>query len=114
MQNRFTRREIVRGALIAGAVVPTLDLIGGATLAAAENPSPLDPNEPTAVTLGFINDTSKVDAAANPTHSANQNCANCEQFLGKKGELRGGCVLFPGRTVPAIGWCKVWRKSTKV
>ena len=61
MQNGFIRREIVRGALIAGAVVPTLDLIGGATLAAAGNPS--------------------------PSHSANQNCANCEQFLGKKGDL---------------------------
>jgi high potential iron-sulfur protein len=114
MQSRFTRRTVVKGALVAGAVVSTLDLIGNAVSAAAAGPPPLDPSEPAAVTLGFINDTSKVDAAANPTHTANQTCGNCEQFVGNQGAPRGGCVLFPGRSVPAIGWCKVWRKTTKV
>jgi High potential iron-sulfur protein len=113
MQHRFTRRAFVGGALAAGAVVPLLESVGNPASAASAAPPPLDPAEPNAVTLGFINDTAKVDAVANPMHAANQNCANCEQFLGKRGDARGGCVLFPGKSVPAIGWCKVWRKTTK-
>jgi cytochrome c553 len=30
--------------------------------------------------------------------------------LSSPGDARGGCVLFPGKSVPAAGWCKVWRK----
>ena len=114
MQVKVTRRAVVKGALIAGAIVPTLELIGNSVPAAAADPPSLDPNDPNAVTLGFINDAGKVDAVANPTHTASQNCGNCEQFLGKPDDVRGGCVLFPGKSVPAIGWCKVWRKRTKI
>jgi hypothetical protein len=64
-----------------------------------------------AVTLGFVDDVGKVDAAANPTYAPGQKCANCEQFLGKPSDARGGCVLFSGKSVPAVGWCKVWRKK---
>jgi hypothetical protein len=113
MQGRITRRAVVAGGLLAGAVVPALGLIGNTASAAADLPA-LDPKDPAAVTLGFYNDSAKVDAAANPLHTANQTCGNCEQFLGKPGDVRGGCVLFAGKSVPASGWCKVWRKSTKV
>ena len=113
MKRKLTRRVFVKRVLAAGAAVPLASIASSASAATAD-PPPLDPREPNAVTLGFINDTAKVDAAANPTHAANQNCANCEQFLGKPSDLRSGCVLFPGRSVPANGWCKVWRKTTKV
>ena len=74
---------------------------------------PLDPKEAAAVTLGFINDATKVDAVANPRYAAGQTCANCEQYIGKQSDPKGGCVLFPGKSVPGAGWCKVWRKTTK-
>lgn len=96
---------------MASAVVPALGLIGNTASAAAADLPALDPKDPTAIILGFNDDSAKVDAAANPTHTADQNCANCEQFLGKPADLRGGCVLFPGKSVPAAGWCKVWRKK---
>jgi hypothetical protein len=114
MQHGITRRAVVKGGLMAGAVVPALGFMGRSAATAATDLPALDPHESTAVTLGFINDSAKVDSAANPAHTADQSCANCEQFLGKPSDIRGGCVLFPGKSVPAAGWCKVWRKMTRV
>ncbi len=106
MQNQVTRRVVVKGGLLFSAIVPALGLIGTARGAGL---SPLDPMDPAAVTLGFVDDVHKVDTAANPRFAAGQKCANCEQFQGKLNDARGGCVLFPGKSVPAAGWCKVWR-----
>ncbi|HEX7617606.1 MAG TPA: high-potential iron-sulfur protein, partial [Verrucomicrobiae bacterium] len=112
--HQITRRAVVKGGFIAGAGVTSLRLIAQAAPAAAADLPALDPKDPAAVTLGFINDTAKVDPVANPLHAADQNCGNCEQFIGKPSDVRGGCVLFAGKSVPAAGWCKVWRKSTKL
>jgi hypothetical protein len=103
------RRAVIRGGLLAGTIVPVLGLIGSPAPVAAEL-SPLDLKDPIAVTLAFYNDSTKVDAAANPRFAADQKCANCQQFQGKPSDVRGGCVLFLGKSVPAAGWCKVWRK----
>src|ERR1700722_1350968 len=110
MRHKITRRAVVKGGLMAGAIVPAWGLMGGAAAAASTDLPALDPQEPAAKTLGFVNDTAKVDPAANPAHTAGQTCANCEQFLGKPSDIRGGCVLFAGKSVPSAGWCKVWRK----
>ena len=111
MQNKFTRRAVVKGGLLVSAIVPALGLMGN-TVAATADLSPLDPKDPAAVTLGFVDNVSKVDAAANPTYAPGQQCANCEQFQGKPNDAQGGCVLFPGKSVPGSGWCKVWRKKS--
>jgi len=108
--SRFTRRAIVKRGLLFSATLPALGLAGTANAGPADLP-PLDPKDAAAITLGFVDDVSKVDAAANPTYAAGQKCANCEQFLGKPSDVRGGCVLFPGKSVPAAGWCKVWRQK---
>jgi high potential iron-sulfur protein len=108
--NQVTRRAIVKGGLLFSAIAPVLGLIGNTRAATADLPS-LDPKDPAAVTLGFVDDVSKVDAAANPKYAPGQKCANCEQYQGKANDARGGCVLFPGKSVPAAGWCKVWRQK---
>jgi hypothetical protein len=110
VQNKVTRRAVVKGGLLLSAIVPALGLIGNAGAATADLP-PLDPKDPAAVTLGFVDDVSKVDAAANPMYAAGQKCTNCVQFQGKPNDAQGGCVLFPGKSVPGSGWCKVWRKK---
>jgi hypothetical protein len=110
VQNKVTRRAVVKGGLLLSAIVPALGLIGNTGAATADLP-PLNPKDPAAVTLGFVDDVSEVDAAANPTYAPGQKCANCEQFQGKPIDARGGCVLFPGKSVPGSGWCKVWRKK---
>jgi hypothetical protein len=111
MQNKLTRRSVVKGGLLLSAIVPGLGLIGN-TSASAADLQPLDPKDPAAVTLGFVDEVSKVDAAANPRYAPGQKCANCQQFQGKLSDSRGGCVLFPAKSVPAAGWCKVWRPTT--
>jgi High potential iron-sulfur protein len=110
VQNKFTRRGVVKGGLLLSAIVPVLGSIGNAGAATADLP-PLDPNDPAAVTQGFVDNVSKVDAAANPRYAPGQKCANCEQFQGKPSDARGGCVFFPGKSVPGSGWCKVWRQK---
>lgn len=110
MESNITRRAAIKGGVMAGAAVSALGLIGNSPSMAADLP-PLDPKDPMAVTLGFVNDASKVDAAANPRYAPGQTCANCQQFQGEMGSARGGCVLFAGKSVPAAGWCKVWRQK---
>jgi hypothetical protein len=105
MQHKMTRRAMVKGSLLAGALVPALGLIGSAE---ADALTPLDPNDPQAKALGFVPDASKVSAAANPTFKAGQKCSTCAQYQGKAADAAAGCNIFVGHTVPAGGWCKVW------
>jgi hypothetical protein len=109
MQKPISRRTVVNYALVTAAFLPALRLAGEA--AAAETLAPLDPNDPTAKSLAYIGDSSKVDASANPTHKPDQTCASCAQFQGKPGDHQGGCSIFPGKSVAAGGWCKVWAKK---
>jgi hypothetical protein len=96
---------IVRG-LAAGASIPLLALTAREGRAAAL--TALDPADPTAKSLNFVTDHSKVDAKANPTYKPTQKCAGCAQYQGKPGDASGGCNIFTGHSVPANGWCKVW------
>jgi hypothetical protein len=101
---KLSRRQVLQGALIGIAAVPAATLI--APRAAATEA--LSPSDPTAKSLGYVTDAGKVDAAANPTYKAGQNCANCIQYTGKAGAAEGPCNIFPDKTVKAAGWCKVW------
>jgi hypothetical protein len=106
MQTRISRRALVKGGLIAGALLPAIGLM--ADNAAAAGLPPLDPTDPTAQALGFVTDATKVDAAANATYKAGQKCSTCAQFQGKAGDATAACAIFAGKSVPAGGWCKVW------
>jgi High potential iron-sulfur protein len=109
MQKKMSRRAIVKSGLIAGAFIPAMGLV--ANSAAAAGLPPLDPKDPTAQSLGFVTDATKVDAAANATYKPNQKCSTCAQFQGKAGDASGGCNIFAGKSVPAGGWCKVWAQK---
>lgn len=109
MQNKISRRDIVKSGLIAGALVPAMAWVGGSAQAAAL--PPLDPKDPTAQALGFVTDATKVDKAANPTYNASQKCGTCAQFQGKASDATAGCSIFSGKSVPSGGWCKVWAQK---
>ena len=109
MQSKFSRRAIVKGAMIAGALIPAMGLMSGT--AAAAGLTALDPKDPTAQALGFVTDATKVDAAANSTYKSTQKCGNCAQFQGKAGDASAGCNIFSGKSVPQGGWCKVWAQK---
>lgn len=109
MQSKISRRAIVKGGLIAGALIPAAGLI--ANSAGAAGLAPLDPKDPTAQALGFVADAKTVNAAANPTFKPTQKCSTCAQYQGKAGDATAGCNIFAGKSVPAGGWCKVWAQK---
>jgi hypothetical protein len=109
MQRKITRRAIVKNGLIAGTFIPAMGLM--AQSAAAAGLPPLDPKDPSAQALGFVTDATKVDAAANPTYKPTQKCSTCAQYQGKPSDPTAGCNIFPGKSVPAGGWCKVWAQK---
>jgi hypothetical protein len=84
VRNRITRRAVIKRGLLAGTIVPVVGLIGNPA-AAAPDLSPLDPKDPTAVTLGFYNDSTKVDAVANPLYAADQKCRQLRAISGETG-----------------------------
>ncbi len=107
-ERKIPRRDVLKGALVGVAAVPVTALLGRTAAAASGN---VDPNEPQAKSLGYVEDASKVDAKANPNYKPGQMCSNCLQV--PKGKETGDhipCNIFAGRNVAAKGWCKVYVK----
>jgi hypothetical protein len=105
-ETKFPRRTVLKGALLGVAAIPAAALVGRAEAA----PAKVDPNEPQAKSLGYIEDATKVDPKANPNYKPGQICSNCLQAQVKAGETYIPCNIFPGKVVHANGWCKVWVK----
>jgi hypothetical protein len=99
----------MKHALIAAAAAPAAGL--GVGLSSAADLTPLDPKDPTATSLGFVNDASAVNASKYATYKPGQRCGICAQFQGKPGDPRGTCNIFVGHTVPQGGWCQVWAQK---
>lgn len=106
MQHEMSRRDLIKRTLLASTFVPAFGLITRESNAA--DLTPLDSNDPTAKALAFVADAAHVDATANPNFKTGQHCANCMQYQGKPADATAACTIFPGHSVPAAGWCKVW------
>ena len=109
MQDHIAARRALIKTLSIGAL--GLLAIGRVPKVTAAALLPLTPADPTAKSLGYVEDSAKVDAKANPMHQAGQKCANCVQFQGKPGDTRGGCNIYPGKSVSVTGWCKVYARK---
>ncbi len=109
MPDLVSRRTLLGGLLGSAALAPTLGLIFTGTAAGAA--ATLDPNDPAAKDFAYAADSSKVNAAGNPSHKPGQECRNCGLFGGAAGDAAGSCDVFPGKTVAAIGWCSAWTKK---
>jgi hypothetical protein len=97
MDRAITRRALVKGGLIAGALVPVAGLfISGA--AYADLPA-LDPSDPAARGRDYVAKSVKSDAY----------CGNCSLYK-KTGDSTGSCVLFAGKSVAFAAWCSGWVK----
>ncbi len=104
IDEKFSRRRLLQGALAGLAAVPAATLIARSANAA----EPLSESDATAKSLAYVADASKVVAKTNPTYKPGQICANCIQYTGKAGAADGPCNIFPDKLVKAKGWCKVW------
>jgi High potential iron-sulfur protein len=109
MSQAIVRREFLKSALASAVVIPAL---GGAAARGATSLIPLDPRDPTAQSLGFIPDASKVAASANPAFKAGQHCGVCLQYQGKSSDATAGCSIYPGHSVPSNGWCSAFAQRT--
>jgi hypothetical protein len=107
MADNYSRRWLLQQSLIAAAIIPAIGIRSEAWGA----PVPaLTPADPAAGALGYTDNASSIDAKANPTYKVDQTCANCGQFRDNASDTRGACNVFPGKSVAAKGWCKVWAK----
>lgn len=105
-----SRRKFIKLCVLSTAAVPALSLLNNKALADDAMPH-LDPADAQASALGYVHDTTKVDAAKYPQHKAEQTCANCQLIQGDSGEWRG-CPLFAGKAVNENGWCVSWVQKT--
>jgi hypothetical protein len=73
----------------------------------------IDPKDPQAVSLGYTDDTTKVDPKKYPKHDKSQMCSNCQfyQTAQQEGNI-APCTIFGGKGVAAKGWCSAWAKKT--
>ena len=83
---KFPRRTLLKGALLGVAAVPVSALLSRTAAAAAGR---VDPNEPQAKSLGYVEDASKVDPKANPNFKPGQMCANVGRLDGKVAIVTG-------------------------
>ncbi|MDH4259768.1 MAG: high-potential iron-sulfur protein [Gammaproteobacteria bacterium] len=104
IDEKISRRQLLQGALAGLAAVPAVTLIAHSANAAES----LSEDDATAKSLAYVGDAGKVDPKTNPTYKPGQHCANCIQYTGQAGAADGPCNIFPGKTVKAKGWCKVW------
>jgi hypothetical protein len=85
-------------------------LFGAVALAARHARAEADPgrvreDDPAAHSQGFRTDTTQVDEARYPRHSAGQRCGECQMFCARA-DGQGACSFYDGRLVPANGWCR--------
>jgi len=99
MKKNFSRRQL----LIASSVAAPALLLS-TRLQAAEM---LDPADPQAKALGYVENAEHVDSALWPKKKPDQNCANCALYTGSETGY-GPCSIFANKEVAAAGWCNVW------
>ncbi len=102
----LTRRRFLQGMAVA---VPAGSLLVH-TQARAEELPHVDPNDPAAKALLYVNDAKTVDKS-NPAaarYEPGQHCGNCVQLQGEEGATWRPCGIFPGKAVNVNGWCSVW------
>jgi hypothetical protein len=71
----------------------------------------LDPKDPQAAALGYVEDHTKTDTKKFPRYTKDQQCVNCQLYTAKAGTKEGPCTLFQNRLVTAQGWCSAWVKK---
>ena len=97
------RRHFMFTVVTAGAALTA------ATHAAAQ--AQLDEKDPQAIALGYVADSTKVDAKKYPKHDNAQQCSGCALWQSKPTDALGNCPLFAGKQVNAKGWCSAWAKK---
>jgi hypothetical protein len=105
MMESMTRRELFALCIVGMACVSAASRARGAGVLPATR---LDPKDPAAVKLAYVEDAARVDAKSQPKFIAGSRCENCLLLQGKPGDEYRPCTLFPGKLVKLSGWCAGW------
>ncbi len=75
----------------------------------ADNQGRLDPADPAAKTIGYVEDVSRLNPAKEPLLKPGSRCSNCNfyQTQDVQGDM-APCTIFANRRVAAAGWCRAW------
>lgn len=95
----ISRRRLLRNATL---VASAASLALRVRTAASADGALLNPAEPAAKAVRYVEDARRVKEASGNT------CANCALYLGATGSTQGACQIFPGKQVKAAGWCSSW------
>jgi hypothetical protein len=101
---KSSRRVFLLGSLTAVSAF-------GLTREAFAAPPMVSESDPTAVSLGYKQDATKVDKTKFSNYAAGSECDNCQFFQGDPGAAAGGCAMFAGKQVAAKGWCTAYSKG---
>lgn len=71
----------------------------------------LSESDPTAQSLGYKMDATRIDKAKFPKYQAGQACSNCQLYQGKPAAATGPCPIYGGKLVNAKGWCNAYVKK---
>jgi len=71
----------------------------------------LKEDDPTAVALGYKEDTTKVDKTKYPQHKDDQVCGGCLLAPVSKEGDRIACTAFQNKLVTKKGWCMAFAKK---
>ncbi len=75
----------------------------------AQGAAKVTPDDPTAKSLGYVEDASKLDPAKEANFKKGSHCASCTLF--KAAEAKNGygpCAIFQGKLVSQNGWCRAY------
>jgi len=99
----------------AAPAAPAAPAEGAAPAAAGGMPEglpALEETDPTAASLGYNQDNTKVDVAKYPkkgeANGAQQKCETCALYQSANNPEWGKCTVFAGKLVKNQGWCNSW------
>jgi hypothetical protein len=91
--------------------VKAFGLIGlvGLRVAHADDQGRLDPADPAAKTIGYVEDASRLDPAKEPLFKPGSRCSTCNFYQAQDAQGDSApCTIFANRRVTAAGWCRAW------
>ena len=101
------RRIVIKAVSIAGVAGIT-----GVPLMLFAAVKKIDPKDPQAVSLGYVDDTAKADSKKYPSHQNSQVCSNCQFYQTAQEENKvAPCMILSNKGVAAGGWCSAWAKK---
>lgn len=104
------RRRVIELVALGAAAPIAGSLFLGRDAMAADLPH-VDESDPAAVGLGYKHEASEVDQEKHAQYKSGQTCSNCRYFQSDADSGWAPCVIFPGKTVHANGWCSAYAQK---